>query len=316
MAVPISEQEMGITMTTKSTTRVLRATGTSLLATLILVSAGCGQRGDASGESDAGSTTKTIVVATSGTPSPMTIIEEDGSFTGYEPELLKAADELIAEYDFQFEQVEFEGIAGGLDSGKFQIGANFFNYTPERAEKFTFSKTPHYVDSAAVLATPGFSEKHQFTKLSDLGGYNVPTDSKGSAFQVFVEDFNTIFADNPINIHYTSVDHATRLRQISEGQYDYGYGGRFHQKVYAKDLGVDVEYIAIPDSVAQDDEQKELLKSLRQETYFLFPKTDEGKEIAAALDAALIKLHQNGEMQKLSEQYFGYDMTGSDDQWA
>lgn len=286
-------------------------------ALLVLTSACGGQKGDITGEahaSDGGA--RTIIVATSGTPAPMTQVNADGTVGGYEIELLKEADKLIADYDFKYEQVDFAGITGGLDSGKFQIGANFFNYTPERAQKFVFSKYPHYRDQAAVLTRPGFAQEHPFHTLADLGGYSVPTDSNGSAFQVFLEDFNKLYPNNPIKITYTPADHATRLRQISQGQFDYGYGGRFHQKVYAQDLGVQVDYVPIPDSFASTDEEKELIKSLRQETYYLFPKTDEGQKISDEVDKALVALHQNGTMQKLSEQYFGYDLTGDDSVWS
>lgn len=275
----------------------------------------CGQKGDASGEAQNGNQTQTVLVATSGTPAPMTIVNADGSFSGYEIDLLKEVDKLLPNYKFKYEQVDFKGITGGLDSGKYQIGANFFNYTPERAEKFIFSKYPHYRDQASVLTRPGFAKEHPFKTFSDLGGYRVPTDDVGSAFQVFVEDFNKLYPDNPINITYTPADHATRLREISQGQFDYGYGGRFHQKVYAKDLGVKVDYVPIPDSLAKNEQEKKLIKSLRQETYFLFPKTDAGQKLSDEVDSALVKLHKNGTMQKLSKKYLGYDLTGSASDW-
>ena len=293
-----------------------KATLGAITAGLLILTAACGgQKGDASGEAKAGDPAKTILVATSGTPAPMTIVNEDGSITGYEIDLLKEADKLIDDYNFKYEQVDFKGITGGLDSGKYQIGANFFNYTPERAAKFVFSKHSHYKDQAAVLTRPGFSKDHKFTKFSDLGGYKVPTDTQGSAFQIFVEDFNKLYPNNPIKITYTEADHATRLRQISQGEFDYGYGGRFHQKVYAKDLGVTVDYVPIPESLAKTDEEKQLIKSLSQETHYLFPKTDEGQKIADEVDDALVQLHKNGKMQELSKKYFGYDMTGDAADW-
>jgi polar amino acid transport system substrate-binding protein len=293
-----------------------RAAAAVVLAAFMVMTSACGQRGDASGEAQSGATAQTITVASSGTPAPMTYADKNGNLTGYEIELLKEVDKLTPQYKFNYEKVDFQGITAGIDSGKYQIGANFFNYTPERAQKFIFSKYPHYRDSAAVLAKPGFAETHKFTKLSDLGGYTVPSDQQGAAWQVFVEDFNKMFPNKPLKIVYTGVDHATRLREISQGQFDFGYGGRFHQKVYATDLGVKVEYIPIPDSAAQNDEQKKLLKSLRQETYFLFPKTADGQKISDAVDKALVTLHQNGTMQKLSKHYLGYDMTGTKADWA
>ncbi|WEV63436.1 transporter substrate-binding domain-containing protein [Bifidobacterium sp. ESL0732] len=288
----------------------------AVAASIVALSSACGQRGDASGQAQSGDAVKTVIVATSGRPAPMITVDKNGKLTGYEIELLKEANKLIPEYRFEYEKMDFEGVTAGIDSGKYQIGANFFNYTPERAEKFIFSKYPHYRDKAAVLAKPGFSATHHFNKLSDLGGYTVPVDPNGSAWQVFVEDFNKMFPSNPMKIEYTPADHATRLRQISQGQFDFGYGGRFHQKVYATDLGVNVEYIPIPDSAAQNTAQKKLLKSLQQETYFLFPKTDEGKKLSEAVDNALLKLHKNGKMQELSKHYLGFDMTGSNADWA
>jgi polar amino acid transport system substrate-binding protein len=281
--------------------------------------AGCGgQVGDVSGEGSTAATpakAKTIVVATSANPSPMTEVDKNGKLTGYEIELLRAADKIIPEYNFDYDKVDFTGITGGLDSGKYQIGANFFNYTKEREEKFIFSKYPHYRDNASILTQAGWSKKHPITSLADLGGYSVPADNNGSAWEVFVEDYNKLFPKNPLKITYTGVDHATRLRQISNGQFDFGYGGRFHQKVYGTDLGVKVDYVKLPDSLAKTSAEKDLLKTIRQETYFLFPKTAEGQKISDAVDKALVTLHKNGTMQKLSKQFLGYDLTGSTADW-
>lgn len=291
------------------------------LAGALMLMAGCGaQVGDASGEAATANTAaatkaQTVVVATSANPSPMTEVDADGNLTGYEIELLRAADSLIPEYNFEYDKVDFSGIAGGLDSGKYQIGANFFNYTKERSEKFIFSKHPHYRDNASILTTPDWTKTHPITSLEDLGGYSVPVDSNGSAWQVFAEDYNKLFPKNPLKLTYTGVDHATRLREISSGQFDFGYGGRFHQKVYGADLGVKVDYVKLPDSLAKTDAEKDLLKTIRQETYFLFPKTDAGQKLADAVDAALVKLHKNGTMQKLSKQFLGYDLTGDDSDW-
>lgn len=289
----------------------------ALTAGLLILASGCGgQVGDASGEGKATATeAKTIVAATSGVPSPMVMVNADGSYGGYEIDLLREADKLIDDYDIRFEKVDFAGISGGLDSGKFQIGVNYFNYTPQREEKFIFSKHPHYVDLASVLTRPGFSKEHPFKTFADIGGYKVPSDSNGSAWQTFVEDYNKLYPGNPIKVEYTPVDHATRIRQISQGVYDFGTGGRFYQKVYGKDLGVDVDYVVIPDSIATTDEERRLLKSLHNDTYFLFPKTDEGRKIADAVDKALLELYKNGTMKELSLKYLGYDMTGGDDNW-
>lgn len=289
----------------------------ALTAGLLILASGCGgQVGDASGEGKATATeAKTIVAATSGQPAPMITVNADGSFAGYEIDLLREADKLIDDYDIRFEKVDFAGITGGLDSGKFQIGVNYFNYTPQREEKFIFSKHPHYVDLASVLTRPGFSKEHPFKTFADIGGYKVPSDSNGSNWQTFVEDYNKLYPDNPIKIEYTPADRATILRQINQGVYDFGTGGRFHQKVYGKDLGVDVDYLVIPDSIATTDEERRLLKSLHNDTHFLFPKTDEGRKIADAVDKALLELYKNGTMKELSLKYLGYDMTGGDDNW-
>ncbi|MCI1984822.1 MAG: transporter substrate-binding domain-containing protein [Bifidobacteriaceae bacterium] len=303
---------------THSSTRKTTIIVAALVSAMTLM-AGCGgQVGDISGEGAASATAakaKTIVVATSANPSPMTEVDANGKLTGYEIELLRAADKIIPEYNFTYDKVDFTGITGGLDSGKYQIGANFFNYTKERAEKFIFSKHPHYRDNASILTQPGWTTKHPITTLADLGGYSVPVDSNGSAWEVFAEDYNKLFPKNPMKLTYTNVDHATRLREISSGQFAFGYGGRFHQKVYGTDLGVKVDYVKLPDSLAKTTAEKDLLKTIRQETYFLFPKTAEGQKIADAVDKALVTLHKNGTMQKLSKQFLGYDLTGTAADW-
>ena len=79
---------------------------------------------------------KTIKAATGGGPKPYVYVGDDNQPTGYDIEVLKAAFDLIPEYDLEIEVTDFPSVFAGLNAGNYQIGVNNFSYNEERAASY------------------------------------------------------------------------------------------------------------------------------------------------------------------------------------
>ena len=74
-----------------------------------------------------------IIVATDSDTAPFTFTGKDNKQTGYDIEVMKAVFKDSKKYNVKFETTEFESILPGIDSDRYQIAANDFNYNADRA---------------------------------------------------------------------------------------------------------------------------------------------------------------------------------------
>ncbi len=65
---------------------------------------------------------------------PFSYEEKDGKLTGYEIEVLREIFKGSDKYEVNFNKTEWSSVFAGLDSDRFQIGANNISYSKEREE--------------------------------------------------------------------------------------------------------------------------------------------------------------------------------------
>ena len=73
---------------------------------------------------------------------PYDFIDEKGESDGYEVAVLKAVDEKLADYKFEYTGTSDDDLLIGLESGKYDIGTKGAWYTDERAKKFIIPSEP------------------------------------------------------------------------------------------------------------------------------------------------------------------------------
>ena len=78
----------------------------------------------------------TLKVAHTQNYAPYDFINEKGESDGFEVAVLKAIDEKLDAYQFEYVGTSDEDLLIGLESGKYDIGTKGAWYTAERAEKF------------------------------------------------------------------------------------------------------------------------------------------------------------------------------------
>ena len=71
---------------------------------------------------------------------PYDFVDEKGESDGYEVAVLKAIDEKLPDYKFEYTGTSDDDLLIGLESGKYDIGTKGAWYTEERAKKIYHTK--------------------------------------------------------------------------------------------------------------------------------------------------------------------------------
>jgi L-cystine transport system substrate-binding protein len=248
--------------------------------------------------SAAGNTVKRVVIAHTQTYAPYDFVNDKGDSDGFEVQVLKAVDELLPQYEFEYAPTSDDDLLIGVESGKYNIGVKGAWFTEERAKKYVFPKNNI---AASVIGLTFRSENADQIKdmesFAKFSGKLVPIAPQNAQWAI-VEDYNKTHPDNQVNLvaseAFTVSDAYTWLL---EGRYDAYFNIKlsFQNNVTAPnapyhDLADKLAYVpykAIP-------------------TYPVFNKNDQA--LADAYDEAIVKLRDNGTIAKLSQEYFGEDI--------
>lgn len=247
---------------------------------------------------------KKVLVGTGAGAKPYIYTDDNDEVIGYEAELIWAIDELLPEYEFEFEKTDFSSMFLGIDSGRYQMGANNITKKPEREEKYLFAdEYDLYNYTVAIVRADDDSIK----TLEDLGGKKVYTSGSGGFAQLFVETYNASHEDNPIITEYSDADSLKVYQDIVAGAVDFTLTEEVMFNSYTEefpDLRESLKFVKFT-----DEETKQI-----QDPYgwFVYPKTEEGEALKAAVDKALIELKANGTVTEISEKYLGFDVAATE----
>lgn len=241
---------------------------------------------------------KEIVVATDSDTAPFTY-KKDDTFKGYDIDVIKAVFKDSKDYKVTFKTVAFSSILTGIDSGRYQIAANDFNYNEERAEKYLFSD-PISKSNYAIVSAEGI----KYSSLDDLSGKTTEA-LAGSNYAQIIENWNSSHADKtPITINYVanSTGLSSRLQNIENKKIDFILYDAISSQYVVKDQGIKANINKVTDSIGTEKDGLE---------YFVFAKDKEGKTLQTYVNKRLSVLQKNGTLKKLSQKYFGGDYVSS-----
>lgn len=223
----------------------------------------------------------TIVIATEGTWSPWTFHDEKGNLTGYDIELGR----LIAKHlgvKPQFVEGKWDGLLAGISSGRYDIMINGVDITPEREKAFSFTEPYAYNKTVVVTRESDTAIK----SMQDLKG-KVTANTISSTYAEVAERHGA---------KVTGVDDLNQTFELLlSGRIDatlnaevvfYDYK-RVHPTAEVKIAAVSDEMTSVGIPLKKEGTEK-----LRQE-----------------INKALAELHQSGELSKLSQQFFGTDIS-------
>ena len=253
-----------------------------VVALLALILAVCPALADGEDQLAAIKAKGEIVVATEGAWAPWTYHDEQGNLVGFDVEVAKAiADKLGVTATFA--ETEWDGIFAGLDAGRYDIAANGVEVTDERAEKYNFTTPYGYIRTALIVR----GDNDDITSFEDLAGKHT-ANSIASTYMTLAESYGATAVgvdtlDQTIQMVLSGRADATLNAEVSF--YDYmAVHPDANIKVAA--LTDDASRVSIP--VRKDEKSASLLEAINQ---------------------AIAELDEEGELSRISEKYFGKDIT-------
>lgn len=260
-----------------------------------------GQQADNAAQPSSGSdsgSVKKIRVAHTQTYVPYDFVNEKGESDGFEVQVLKAVDELLPQYEFEFVPTSDDDLLIGIESGKYNVGVKGAWFTEERAKKYLFPK--NYVGASTIGLTFRTENKDKITDMASFAKFSgklVPIAPQNAQWNI-VEDYNKSNPDNKVNLVASeSFTIADAYAWVLEGRYDAFFDIKLSfENSVTKDDGA---YHSLADKLSYVP-----YKAIP--TWPIFNKNDQ--EFANAYDEAIIKLRESGKIAELSQEYFNEDI--------
>lgn len=261
---------------------------TAILLTGILGSSfltGCG----ASAVQASSAQVKTIEVALESENAPYTYEDENGNPAGYEYEVLKLVDELLPEYEFHYQVVDYETAAAGVTNGRYDFESGCKFRTPAREEAYLVSSPYNYFFMNLVVKSDSGIQG-----LEDLkGGKSIASIVSTDGRAVALNDWRKAHAD--IDLSFTELaasgSMADEIIGVEEGTFDAAY-------LSAEQANAILDELKFTDLTITD-------RVDGRDTVFLINK--EKTDVQAALNKALDELTKQGKLGELTVQFFGED---------
>ncbi len=225
---------------------------------------------------------RVVRVGTEGTYPPFTFEDPDtGDLTGYDVDVVKAVAK-EAGWQLRFATSPFDAIFGSLDSGRIDVVANQITINPEREARYRFSEP--YTYSRGVIVTA--ADDDSITTLADLKG-RTTAQSETSNWSQVAKDAGA------------KVENVEQFSQaatlLAQGRVDAIVNDNIAVLDYLETSGSDEVKIA---GYAGEDVGEQAL------TF-----REDGARLQREADRALEQLRADGTLERLSEKYFGTDVS-------
>ncbi|MDR2853535.1 MAG: transporter substrate-binding domain-containing protein [Burkholderiaceae bacterium] len=223
----------------------------------------------------------TLRIALEGTYAPFDYRAPDGQLIGYDVDIAKA---IVAKLGIKpdFIPTEWSGIIAGLQAGKFDVIISQVNVTEQRKTVFDFSRP--YTYSAAQLIQRK-NDKRQFNSLEDLKGKKLGV-GLGTTFMQMAK------AVPGVNV-MTYPDTPAYIQDLVSGRIDAAMTDRLTMVYLLKKTPMPVRTSGIVGGNLPS----------------AIPFKKGNPKFAKALDDAMAQLQADGTFTKISEKWFGIDVS-------
>nr|WP_040777284.1 amino acid ABC transporter substrate-binding protein [Nocardia pneumoniae] len=220
-----------------------------------------------------------LKVGTEGTYAPFSFQGSDGKLTGYDVEVIQAVGDKLGK-KVEFVQTPWDAIFAGLEAKRFDLVANQVTVNDERKAKYALSAP--YTTSAGVIVTR--ADNNAITRLADLGG-------KVCA-QSATSNWSKVATDAGAKVEAVE-GFVQAIQLLKNGRVDATVNDNLAVAEYTKKTGDSSVKIAGKTGA----ESKQAFAARR------------GDALISDVDNALNQLRADGTLAKISEKYFGTDVS-------
>lgn len=252
--------------------------------------AGCGSKSDTESKEEK-QEVETVTVASINYFPPQASIDDDGNPVGFEYALLEKIDELLPQYEFEMQALDYEGMFAALETGKVDLVTSILNKTPEREETYLFANEP-YVSYSSYIAV--LADNTEIQTVEDLAGKKILLNGEGSVESVAFEEYNEQNPDKAVELIYdTSGGSAeVQLMELQNGVYDALMSSKSICDSMNEAYGDGKDVVRLLDDPWTTDD-----------CYYVYHKGSEA--LRDAIDEALRTLKENGVIEQLLIEYWG-----------
>jgi L-cystine transport system substrate-binding protein len=271
----------------------------ALLAALSTVSCGSTDSGSASSASSASSAgsasdtptadnPRTILISVNNDSNPDSFLDENGEYTGYEPEMLKLIDELLPEYEFEYTSISSTDALLALETDKIDASLQRWEDNEERRKKYLFSNE-YYLTYTQNLTT--WDNDSSISSLDDLAGKNIWVKAAGGSDDYFWQTYNNNHPDAQVNLVYATGGYSVVIPMFEDGELD--AATMVQRNVDRINENYNAKFTTVGDTIMSSD------------TYILF-NLDE-TTLRDRVDEALQQIRADGKLTELSLKWYGAD---------
>lgn len=262
--------------------------GLSLVMGVGLV--GCGKSSSSSESTNAKvANKKTLIVATSGTLYPTSFhTSKNSKLTGYDIEVVRAVAKGLHK-KVEFKELSVDGQLTAVNTGKADMAANDFGLSPARKKQYALSTVYKHSFNSVMVRNSDDSGIHSW---ADIKGKKSAGEA-GTGYQRLAQQLGAKL------VNYDNVSNDVYLKDVKNGKTDMIMNDYYLQKLALK---------AIPNNGLH------LIKNM------YFTTSDDGQgvgilmkksntKLKAEVDKEVKKLLKDGTIKKISEKYYGADVT-------
>lgn len=242
----------------------------------VLMTAGCG-----SGEPD------TLIIGTSGQMARYTQPAEGGGLEGFEIDVWNEIGRRLGK-KVEYRTASLSGLWGMLDTGAISSIANPTTKTKARAEKYLFSE-PYNYDPYVLVTRKGAGGGEG---IASFAGKKVAV-TAATNLTLVLDKWNEDHG-HVIDVGYLD-EQAMLLPAVANGTYDAAFMLRSGADIARRDLGMDIDIYNAKIPVLP--------------AVYAFRKGEKGEKMQAEVRRVMEDMMADGTMQKLSEKWFGADLT-------
>lgn len=235
-----------------------------------------------------------IIIGVPSTVESFGNLDENGELDGYEIAVLKAVDERLPQYEFEYQASDFQNILLSLDTGKIDLGTHMYEYNDERASRYLYGQEG-YIDFSTYLIVPVDSDN---TTLESLAGKVIGSVAETDNGALILQKYNEENPDKAFTIdYYGSIASEVVVQSLLEGRWDAIYSLWWTVDEYNQRYGNGKDIVKAGEAVGT---------SL---AYHLYPKDGKHEQLRDDVDKVLKELKEDGTLKAISEKYFGIDIT-------
>lgn len=243
---------------------------------------GCSSQDAASATGD-----QVILVGTQNDYPPFAFADDNNELTGYDVEVVKAIDERLDGYTFEFVAVPWDSMFLALESNKIQAIADQVAKTPERQAKYLFSDESYFAAETVIAVKAG---REDIQTLEDLEGKKVGA-LAGDSYTLLLEEYNED-AKKPIDLKYSESGNPFEILQdVQNGRVDAYVNDPIMMNAVLEKNNLDVEIVG--QSLVNDD------------MGIVLKNGEQGEELKALIDPILKQLKEDGTLAELSNKWTG-----------